>query len=345
MRTFDSKSTLLKMTQFSKRKKLTLSDYINGIQSGDRIILSRAITLIESTSPKHIKLAQEIISECLKLKSKSRRIGITGAPGVGKSTFIEQLGTQLIEKGHQVAVLAVDPSSQISKGSILGDKTRMDALSTNPKAYIRPSPAGTSLGGVAQKTRETIILCEAAGYDTILIETVGVGQSEIIVHSMVDFFMLLLLPGAGDELQGIKRGIVEMADIAIVNKADGDQDPLVKQTVASYRNALHLFQAKSSNWITKVNACSALENRGIDDVIIEIENYFTLTTENDFLDTNRQNQAKFWFKETLQSLFQMRIFDDIEIQKKYQSIENTVIHGKLSPFLAAQNLVDFIFRR
>ncbi len=333
------------MTQFSKRKKPTLSEYINGIQSGNRILLSRAITLIESTSPKHVKLAQEIISECLKLKSKSRRIGITGAPGVGKSTFIEQLGTQLIEKGHQVAVLAVDPSSQVSKGSILGDKTRMDTLSTNPKAYIRPSPAGTSLGGVARKTRETIILCEAAGYDTILIETVGVGQSETIVHSMVDFFILLLLPGAGDELQGIKRGIVEMADFAIVNKADGDRDPLVKQTVASYRNALHLFQAKSSNWVTKVNACSALENRGIDKVINEIENYFKLINENDFINVNRQNQAKFWFKETLQSLFETQIFENMDIQKRYNLLEQKVLDGKISPFLGAQEVIDFVFKK
>ena len=327
----------------SSKKKLSLSDYINGIQSGDRIILSRAITLIESTNSKHQKIAQEIISECLKIKSSAKRIGVTGAPGVGKSTFIEQLGLQFIEKGHTVAVLAVDPSSQVSKGSILGDKTRMESLSTHPDAYIRPSPAGTSLGGVARKTRETIILCEAAGFDTILIETVGVGQSETIVHSMVDFFMLLLLPGAGDELQGIKRGIVEMADIAIVNKADSGREKLVNQTVLSYRNALHLFQGKSSQWITKVMACSALEHKGIEEILIEIEKYFDLIQKNGFLIQNRQNQAKFWFKETLQNLFEMQIFENIEIQKKYVSIEKQVVDGYISPFLGAQEVVQFIF--
>ncbi len=331
------------MTHFSKKKKLTLSDYIHGIQSGNRIILSRAITLIESTSAKHQKLAQEIISKCLKIKVNSKRIGITGAPGVGKSTFIEQLGTQLIEKGQKIAVLAVDPSSQVSKGSILGDKTRMEALSTNPNAYIRPSPAGTSLGGVARKTRETIILCEAAGFDTILIETVGVGQSETIVHSMVDFFMLLLLPGAGDELQGIKRGIVEMADIAIVNKADNGREQLVNQTVLSYRNALHLFQAKTSNWITTVNACSALENRGISEIISEIDKYFDLVQQNGYFETNRQNQAKFWFKDTLQNLFQIQIFENDNIRKKYALIEKRIVAGEISPFIGAQKIMDIIF--
>src|SRR3989339_134259 len=251
---------------YSKKRTGLLSkdEYLKGILSGNTTILSQAITLVESSRNDHRAIAQNLISECLPHVVKSMRIGITGVPGAGKSTFIEAFGGLITAMGHKLAVLAIDPSSERSKGSILGDKTRMEELSIDKNAYIRPSPSAGSLGGVARKTRETIILCEAAGFDTIFIETVGVGQSEIAVHSMVDFFLLLMLAGAGDELQGIKRGIMEMADFIVINKADGDNLLKTNSAKVQYENALHLFPAKESGWIPKVQTCSAINKVDID---------------------------------------------------------------------------------
>ncbi|TAL81533.1 MAG: methylmalonyl Co-A mutase-associated GTPase MeaB, partial [Bacteroidetes bacterium] len=260
-----------------RRKKYTTEEYFEGIISGNRTILSQAITLIESSLPEHYETAQSIIEKCLPHSSKSIRIGITGVPGAGKSTFIETFGLHIISGGRKLAVLTIDPSSEHTKGSILGDKTRMEQLSTHKDAFIRPSPASGTLGGVARKTRETIILCEAAGFDTILVETVGVGQSETAVHSMVDLFLLLMLAGAGDELQGIKRGIMEMADLIAITKADGSNKPAADKARQSFQNALYLFPAKSSGWKPQVLTCSALQNNGIAELWEIIMEYVNIT--------------------------------------------------------------------
>ncbi|HWS01663.1 MAG TPA: methylmalonyl Co-A mutase-associated GTPase MeaB, partial [Prolixibacteraceae bacterium] len=271
----------------NKRKELTVDQYCDGILQGNRTILSRAVTLIESNKTEHQHIAQEIIGRCLPYSGKSVRIGITGVPGAGKSTFIESFGTYLTSIGKKLAVLAIDPSSERSKGSILGDKTRMEVLSSDPNAYIRPSPSSGSLGGVARKTRETILLCEAAGFDTLLIETVGVGQSETAVHSMVDFFLLLQIAGAGDELQGIKRGIMEMADAIVINKADGDNINRAKTAATLYRNALHLFPPTTSGWIPQVKICSSIRKTGIEEIALCLEEYFELVKENRYFEERR----------------------------------------------------------
>ena len=290
-----------------KRRKLSLDEYCQGILDGDRTILSRAITMIESSNPDHLALAQDIIERCLPHSGNSLRIGITGVPGVGKSTFIEAFGKMLTGSGHKVAVLAIDPSSERTKGSILGDETRMEQLSVDPDAYIRPSPSGSTLGGVARKTRETIVLCEAAGFDVILVETVGVGQSETVVKSMVDFFLLLMLAGAGDELQGIKRGIMEMADGLVINKADGDNKPKAVAAQAQYRAALKLFPMNESGWTVPVEVCSALDGFAIDKVWDIIQQYVTQTRANGYFERNRteQNVNIFynWINFTLQNRF------------------------------------------
>lgn len=327
--------------QFSNRRKRTLSmpEWVAGIRARNRVILSQAITLIESESPRHQATARELVEACLPFANASLRIGITGSPGVGKSTFIEALGAHLIEKGNQLAVLAIDPSSQLSKGSILGDKTRMEQLTQNEAAFIRPSPAGSSLGGVARKTRETIVLCEAAGFDIILVETVGVGQSEMAVHSMVDCFLLLLLPGAGDELQGIKRGIVEMADLVVVNKADGDRLALARQARLEYRNALHLFPPKTSGWTPQVKTCSALQQEGIDQIWSLLLEFQQTLQENGFFAQHRQEQARFWFRESIKDLLQHLFYQNETIQKQLPILEAEVLQGKRSPFHAAEQLL------
>jgi len=267
------------LERFRNKQRLMLSvdEYFEGITSGNRTILSKAITLIESSLPSHAEIAQEIIERCLPQSGKSMRIGITGVPGVGKSSFIEALGLMLTERGHKLAVLAIDPSSENSKGSILGDKTRMEGLSVHPAAFIRPSPSAGTLGGVARKTRETIILCEAAGYDTIIVETVGVGQSETAVHSMVDFFLLLMLAGAGDELQGIKRGIMEIADALVITKADAGNITKALQAKSEYENALHLFPPSESGRTPRVRTCSAHKNEGMEEIWNIISEYKTFT--------------------------------------------------------------------
>jgi LAO/AO transport system kinase len=321
------------------RKLLNADTLVTGILSGDRIMLSQAITLVESQKPAHQQTAQKIIENCLPHSGNSIRIGITGTPGVGKSTFIEAFGGQLIEQSGRLAVLAIDPSSQLSKGSILGDKTRMGSLASNDHAFIRPSPAGKSLGGVARKTRESIILCEAAGFDTILIETVGVGQSETAVHSMVDFFLLLLLPGGGDELQGIKRGIVEMADLLAVNKSDGDRLPLAKKARRAYQNALHLYPPKESSWQPRVEICSAVTGLGISEIWQYIQEYHQLTLQNGYFEKNRQGQAEYWLYETISQQLEASFFNSPEIKKQLPAILKEVAAGKKSSFSAAEGLM------
>ncbi|TXE05816.1 methylmalonyl Co-A mutase-associated GTPase MeaB [Gelidibacter salicanalis] len=315
------------------------ADLVKGILAKNLTALSRAITLVESTNPLHLKKANAIIQECLAYANNSVRIGITGVPGVGKSTFIETFGTFLTSQGKKVAVLAVDPSSTLSHGSILGDKTRMEDLVKDDNAFIRPSPSGTSLGGVARKSRETIILCEAAGFDTILIETVGVGQSETAVHSMVDFFLLLKLSGAGDELQGIKRGIMEMADAIVINKADGDNLKHAKTAKVEFNRALHLYPPKESGWQPKVLLASALKNEGIPDVWELIQAYLELSKESHFFNHNRNEQNKFWLLQTIEDRLKSDFYNNptikAELQIQLQHIEN----GTTSPFAAAEVLL------
>lgn len=323
-----------------KKKQLTLQNYLDGIQQGNRTVLSQAITLIESTKPSHQELAQDIIEECLPQTGNSIRIGVTGVPGVGKSTFIESLGNIITENGRKLAVLAIDPSSTRTRGSILGDKTRMETLANNPDAFIRPSPTAGSLGGVARKTRETIYLCEAAGYDTIFIETVGVGQSETAVHSMVDFFLLLMLAGAGDELQGIKRGIMEMADLIAINKIDSSSQKQVQQAVREYKNALHLYPPAQSGWDPKVTTCSALEQTDISDIWDIILDYMTATKENGYFENQRNRQAKYWMYESINNRLQDVFYNNPKIQKRLKEVEQKVLKGEMSSFKAAQNLLD-----
>lgn len=317
-------------------KTKELSYYTNGIEAKNTVILSQAITMIESSKKEHQALAQQIINHCLPFSGNSIRIGITGVPGVGKSTFIESFGTFLTGIGKRIAVLAIDPTSQQSRGSILGDKTRMDKLAVNPDAYIRPSASGKTLGGVGQKTHETILLCEAAGYEIILVETVGVGQSETEVYSMTDFFLLLMIAGAGDELQGIKRGIMEMADAILINKAEGDNLTKAKQAKREYANALHLFPAKESDWIPKVELCSALQNTGIEEAWNIIESFLVKTKSTGYFEENRKRQTKDWFYKFLNHQVLTSFYEGNGIAEKLKSIEQQVLNGELSPFEASR---------
>ncbi|MDR6300506.1 methylmalonyl Co-A mutase-associated GTPase MeaB [Mesonia maritima] len=322
-----------------RKKKVSAEELLQAILKGNKPALSRAITLIESQQQNHAKDVSTLIEGCLPHANKSIRIGITGVPGVGKSTFIEAFGNYLIQQGKKVAVLAVDPTSSISHGSILGDKTRMEELVKQENAFIRPTASGDSLGGVAKKTRESIILCEAAGFDTILIETVGVGQSETVVHSMTDFFLLLKLAGAGDELQGIKRGIMEMADAIIINKADGENERPAKKAKAEFKKALHLYPTRQSEWIPKVKLCSALYNSGIEPIWKMIENYRKITQENDYFYHNRHEQNKFWLLQTINEQLKSNFYNQptikTELKKQLQLIEE----NKTTPFEAATYLL------
>lgn len=321
------------------RNLLPVEDYVQGILNGDITILSKAVTLVESANAKHQKLAQEIITRCLPHSGKSIRVGITGVPGVGKSTFIEALGGHITGQGGKLAVLAVDPSSERTKGSILGDKTRMEELAGDKNAYIRPSPSAGSLGGVARKTREIIILCEAAGFDHIFIETVGVGQSETAVHSMTDFFLLLMLAGAGDELQGIKRGIMEMADTIAINKADGNNADKAQMARVQYNNAIHLFPKKDSDWEPNVLTCSATQKTGIKEVWQQIERYQKQTKQNGYFNIKRNHQATYWMHETIQEKLRRDFYDNPEIKLKIEELENQVLEDKMSSFVAAGELL------
>lgn len=310
-----------------------------GILAGDRVMLGQAITLIESQKAEHQAIAQQVITRCLSAAGSSIRLGITGSPGVGKSTFIEALGQHLVQQDRRLAVLAIDPSSQLSKGSILGDKTRMERLSSDERVFIRPSPAGDSLGGVARKTREAIILCEAAGYDTIVVETVGVGQSETAVHAMVDCFLLLLLPGGGDELQGIKRGIVEMADLVAVNKADGGREVLAQQAARAYRNALHLFPPKESGWTVAVTTCSAEQGTGIAELWAQVQDYAEQTQKNGHFARNRSQQATYWLHETIQQHLQAAFQQSEAVQAQLPHALKAVEMGTQTSFQAAEQLI------
>jgi LAO/AO transport system kinase len=310
---------------------------------GDRRSLAKAITLVESSRAEDGVEAQKLLEKILPHTGKSIRLGITGVPGVGKSTFIESFGLYLINKGHKVAVLAIDPSSPISGGSILGDKTRMEQLSQNEKAFIRPSPSLGFLGGVAQKTRESILLCEAAGFDYILIETVGVGQSEFEVADMVDFFLILMLPNAGDELQGIKKGILELADAVIINKADGDILPQANLTLAQYSSAMGLMR-HHPHWKAKVLSCSALEKKNLDVIYSMIEEYKSTTKSSGYFDQKRLAQNQEWFKKLINELIDQKIVQKKDLKIARQKIESKVINGEILPLKAAHEYLDLILK-
>lgn len=334
-----NKSSISKI-QKKRKAQLTVDELVNGILNGNISALSRAITLIESKNPTHLVKANQVIKRCLSHANNSVRIGITGVPGVGKSTFIEAFGKYLTNQGKKVAVLAIDPSSSINKGSILGDKTRMEDLVKDKNAFIRPSPSGESLGGVARKTRETIILCEAAGFDSIIIETVGVGQNETAVHSMVDFFLLLKLAGAGDELQGIKRGIIELADAIAINKADGDNLKRAKLAKAEFNRALNFYPEKESDWQPKVMLCSALRNEGIDGIWAMILNYLELTKKNNYLNSKRQEQNKFWLIQTIEEQLKNEFFNHKKIKSELKKQLVLIETNKTTPFAAADYLLN-----
>lgn len=331
---------------FYKKKPslLSVDEYMKGITEGNTTILSKAITLVESSLPAHRKIAHDIIERCQLYCSEknmeSMRIGITGVPGAGKSTFIEAFGSYITDAGHKLAVLAIDPSSEKSKGSILGDKTRMETLCNNPKAFIRPSPSAGSLGGVARKTRETVLLCEAAGYDVIFIETVGVGQSETAVHSMSDFFLLLMLSGAGDDLQGIKRGIMEMSDLIAITKADGTNVDKANLAKALYANALHLFPPTESTWVPTAVTSSAVTKEGLPEIYQKIKDYFALVKGNGYYRHKRREQAKFWMYESINEALRNNFYENPEIEKALVQYEERVLDGSMESFIAAGQLLD-----
>ena len=322
-----------------KKRVLTAEDYVEGILNGDRTILGQAVTLVESNLPSDQLIAQKVIELCLPHAGNSIRVGITGVPGAGKSTFIEALGTELCHQGKQLAVLAIDPSSERSKGSILGDKTRMNELSVENNAFIRPSPSAGSLGGVARQTRETIVLCEAAGFDTVLVETVGVGQSETAAHSMVDFFLLLQVTGTGDELQGIKRGIMEMCDGIAINKCDGQNVERAQAARVSFKNALALFPPTESGWKPYAETCSSVEKTGIQDVWNMIEEYIRYTRANGYFDHKRTQQAKYWMYETINSSLLNSFYQSPDLEPLIEQYEQRVLNNEISSFIAAAELL------
>ena len=322
-----------------RKNRLSLEEYIAGILAGNNVVLSRAITLIESALPSDNELAEKIIQQVLPKTGNSIRIGITGVPGVGKSTFIESFGTLITSLNKKLAVLAIDPTSQRSQGSILGDKTRMEQLAHDPLAYIRPSAAGSALGGVGHKTREAMLLCEAAGYKVIIIETVGVGQSEIAVKGMVDFFMLLMLAGAGDELQGIKKGIMEMADLIAINKADGENQKVAQKAKAQYLSALHLFPAASSEWNPTVVTCSALKNEGILDIWKIVMQHNKVLSKKGLIKATRQEQNLDWMQQMIRFFLGSNFYNSPQVQEQKEKIEQQVLSGEIPSITGARQLL------
>ena len=326
-----------------KRKRYSVNEFVEGILAGNRTILSRAITMIESALPDHYETAQSIIEKCLPYSARSVRIGITGVPGAGKSTFIESFGLHLADSGKKLAVLAIDPSSRNTRGSILGDKTRMERLSIHHNAFIRPSPSAGTLGGVARKTRESIIICEAAGFDTILVETVGVGQSETAARSMVDFFLLLMLAGAGDDIQGIKRGIIEMADAIAITKADGSNKLSAEGARITFQNALNLFPATPSGWKPLVLTCSALQDTGIWEVWKIIEDYVSYTRNRGYFDELRKQQAVIRMHDTISEFLGSSFYKQTEVSALLPLLEKELYEGTITSYKAAQTLLNKYF--
>ncbi|MBN2614827.1 MAG: methylmalonyl Co-A mutase-associated GTPase MeaB [Bacteroidales bacterium] len=328
-----------------RKGKPSAEHLFKGIREGNRTALSQAITLVESTLPADQQMARELIQQCLPFSGNSFRLGITGVPGVGKSTFIEAFGLHLIEKGHRIAVLAIDPSSTRNKGSILGDKTRMEQLSTSADAFIRPSASAGTLGGVARKTRETMILCEAAGFDMIFVETVGVGQSETAVAEMVDFFLLLMLAGGGDELQGMKRGIMEMADLIVINKADGDNQKAAQKAKAEFKNALHFFPPLPNGWIPDVLTASALQSEGLNGIWEKIESFRKLTTDNGSFDQNRNHQSLQLFEDSIRQGISDHFYQHPHINKELKTLREKILNKELSPYEASVQLLNQYFKQ
>ena len=331
------------MKRKPRRRLLSADEYVDGILKGNITVLGQAVTLVESQNPDHYALAQEVIEKCLPHAGRSVRIGITGVPGAGKSTSIDAFGLHVLKDGGKLAVLAIDPSSERSNGSILGDKTRMEKLSVHPDAFIRPSPSAGSLGGVARKTRETIVLCEAAGFDKIFVETVGVGQSETAVHSMVDFFLLIQLAGTGDELQGIKRGIMEMADGIVINKADGDNIDRVRLAQAQFRNALHLFPLPPSGWTPEVLTYSGYYEIGIPEVWDMIYRYFDFVKKNGYFEEKRRQQEKYWMYESINEHLKAHFYNNPVIEEMLAAKQKLVLEAKQSSFMAAADVLNYYF--
>ncbi len=329
-----------------KRRELSPAEMVEGIVKGDVTVLSRAVTLVESVNPDHQSMAQEVIEKCLPYSGRSVRVGISGVPGAGKSTSIDEFGIHVLQQyGGKLAVLAIDPSSERSKGSILGDKTRMEKLSQHPKSFIRPSPSAGSLGGVARKTRESIILCEAAGFDKIFVETVGVGQSETACHSMVDFFLLIQVAGTGDELQGIKRGIMEISDGIVINKCDGDNVDKCHLAATSLKNALHFFPPHESGWTPQVLCYSGFYGIGIREVWDMVYKYIDFVKENGYFEYRRNEQAKYWMYETINEHLRNHFYNNSEMQQRLKAAEQQVLTGAKTSFMAAADLLNAYYKR
>jgi len=322
-----------------RRRELSVEDYVTGVLNGDRAVLGRAISLIESNNARHAALAQQVLTGVMDKTGGSFRVGITGVPGAGKSTFIEQLGVNLIEQGHRVAVLAVDPSSSVSGGSVLGDKTRMSRLGADDRAFIRPSPAAGTLGGVARKTRETMLICEAAGFDVVLVETVGVGQSETVVAEMTDFFLGIMIPGAGDELQGIKRGLLELVNLIAVNKAEGDNAKRAEQAANEYENALHYTQTHDRDWKAPVVTCSALHNINIDRIWDHVREHRRTMQASGRFETRRREQALRWVWSLVEDRLKAALREHPDVRAMLASTEADVLQGRVPPTLAAERIL------